>query len=300
MARNPHLHHQAKLASAHLKPYNWAKEKEIRREDVPVFKAAAAAYNHIIVVRATNEHSIQYIGRPNYVPKPIDCKPKTASVNVSSMGMQIGCAGLVVDPTLLPNAFNSKKHADAIECWDKFTRVASAKEQKLRVFRRHGNTGFYAVDTYKTSPNYGCLMLTIQSTPDMDFRLDVLAYQQYRRKLNMHYVFGDYDLYGLIDVDKVLQACKGKGIAEKRIMSEKLFGVTNFHSPEYRQIRYFLNQGIGTDMIQHGSQDTFGQKADKLYVFTPLENAYVLEGSEAAIREVYQLVFKEQPIQRSL
>ncbi len=299
MAHNPHPHHQTQLASENLKPFDWAKEKEIRGEDVPVFKAAAAAYNHIIVVRATNEHSIQYIGRPHYVPKPIDCKPKTASMNALSMGKQVPCAGLVVDPTLLPNAFNSKKHAAATECWGKFTQGASAKEQKNKVFRRHGNAGFYAVDTYKASANYGCLMLTVQNPPDKDFRLDVLAYQEFRRKLNMCYVYGDYDLYGLIDVDKVLQASKGKGIAEKQVMSENLFGVTSFHSPNFQQIRHFLNQGIGTNMIQHGSQDTFGHAADKLYVFTPLENAYVMEGTEAAIREVYQLIFKEEPIQRS-
>lgn len=296
MASTSHL---TQLASAKLKPFVWGVEREIRHEDIAVFKSAAAAFEHFILVRATNEFSLKYIGQKGYTPKPIDCKPKTASTNAISMGMQIPCAGLVVDPTLLPNAFSGTKQSDAMTCWNKFTQGRSDREREFRVFRRSENSGFYAVDTFKNSPNYGCLMLSNQNIPDKDFRLSIHSYQEYRRKLNLCYVFGDYDLYGLIDVDKVLEASKQGMIAEKVVMSKKMLGTTSFHSPNFQAIREFLNRGIGTEMIQHGAQDTFGHGGDKLYVFTPLQHAYVIDDSEASIREIYELVLKERPIERS-
>ena len=215
------------------------------------------------------------------------------------MGMQIPCAGLVVDPTLLPNAFIDDKQSAAMNAWNKFTQGRSDRERELRVFRRSENSGFYAVDTYKSSPNYGCLMLSNHNIPDRDFRLSIDSYQKYRQSLNLCYVFGDYDLYGLIDVVKVLQASKQGMIAEKKIITKKMLGTTSYHSPKFQEIREFLNRGIGAEMIQHGAQDTLGHSAEKLYVFTPLQQAYVIDGSEASIRGIYELVFQEQPIARS-
>jgi len=51
-----------------------------------------------ILVRGTNADSLDYIGRPGYTPKPIDCKAKTAKLGPS--------AGLVVNPHLAPHAFD--------------------------------------------------------------------------------------------------------------------------------------------------------------------------------------------------
>ena len=51
-----------------------------------------------ILVRGTNKDSLNYIGRPGYTPKPIDCKAKTAK--------QGPCAGLVVNPYEALQAFN--------------------------------------------------------------------------------------------------------------------------------------------------------------------------------------------------
>ena len=302
MRHNPSQQHLSKLASARLKPFDWANERDIRQEDVPVFKAAASAYDHVIIVRATNEYSIQYIGRAGFTPKPIDCKPKTASHNAFTDSHQVPCAGLVVDPTFLPNAFTSKKLVKAIESWDKFTRGHTESEKERKVFRRYESAGFYSVDTYKSSKFYGCLMLSDVSPPDKDFRLSVTGYQKYRQNLNMRYIYGDYDLYGLINVAEVLKVYGGSAgrlLAEKSILKDTIHGVTNFHSPTFKSICEFLNNGIGAPMVQHGSQDTFGHSDEKLYVFTPVGGAYVINDSEAAIRDVYQLVFKEEPIQRS-
>jgi len=51
-----------------------------------------------ILVRGTNPGSLEYIGRPGYTPKPIDCKAKTAKLGP--------CAGLVVNPYLAQQAFD--------------------------------------------------------------------------------------------------------------------------------------------------------------------------------------------------
>jgi len=296
MEGNSHYSPKLKPFSRHLKPFNWGEEKEIRLKDVDVFKATARAFNHIIIVRATNEYSIPYIGIPDFVPKEIDCKPKTASKSAFVNGIQISCAGLVVDPTLLPNAFVGRKQIKAAECWRKFIHNYSDKERELKVFPRQDQAGFYAVDTYMYSDHYGCLMQSVQNIPDKNFRLDDPDCQDYKNKLNMCYIHGDYDLYGLIDVDKVDQGVHAGKVANKEVIDDKLLGQIHKYSPHFFEIKDFLNSGIGTDMVQHGSQDTFEHMTDKLYVFTPQQHAYVLNGSAGTIKEVYRQIFKELPI----
>jgi hypothetical protein len=260
--------HSKKPVSDKLKPFSFVTERGIRHRDVEVLKNVAYEYNHYILVRATNERSIPYIGRKGYTPKQIDCKPKTADINAIQNLMLIRCAGLVVDPTLIRNTFQStKKEGEAKTCWAKFTENSKAKELESRVFPRCGNQrGFYAVDTYKKSPNYGCLMLSPVNAPE-GFRLDIDKWQAYRERLNLCYLFGDYDLYGLIDLDKVLIANALKTRAAKDIYSEKMFGQKNYHTLKWGEIRQTLIRRMGCKMIQHGSQDTVGHIDDKVYVF---------------------------------
>lgn len=102
-------------------------------------------------------------------------------------------------------------------------------------------------------------------------------------------------------MNKVLQGIKEGRIAEKQVLSEKVFGETNYYSPNWKKIQNVLNNCIGKDMIQHGSQDTFCHTNDKIYVFTPLNHAYVMNANkescgERGIRMVYELIFKEEPI----
>jgi hypothetical protein len=254
-------------------------------------------YDHIIIVRATNAASIPYIGRNKFTPKPIDCKPKTADKNafLAGSGIQVECAGLVIDPTLLPNSLNCKKLPEANECWRKFTEGHNGAELHDRVFRRKSSAGFYAVDTYKSSDKYGCLMLSKINAPSTDFKLSVPTWQTFKRQ-SMSYVHGDYDLYGLIDVQEVLKnytASGGRDLVVKEVFTQMLHGVSNFHTKKFGEIQTFLNSGIGVPMIQHGSQDTFEHKDDKLYVFNPVGGVYCLEETADTIREVYRLLFKQ-------
>ena len=220
--------HQAHMASLKLKDFDWREEKEIGFKDVSVFKLAANAFNHIIIVRATNARSIPHICKYDCTPKPLDCKPKTADKDGFLFGQTIKCAGFVVDPTLLPNVFNSaEKLTDARKCWSKFIRRTAGITTSSNVIPRDDEAGFFIVDTYKHSPNYGCLMLSIQNPPYMDFKLNTKESWERIDSLRLKYIHGDYDLYGLIDVNNVKKLAGQGELAEKEVQSEKILGEIN-------------------------------------------------------------------------
>lgn len=111
----------------------------MRKPDKLVFAACAIDKGLWILVRRTNPASLDYIGRPGFVPKPIDCKPKTADFGKF--------AGLVISPQLVQNAFSKSKQPKAEEAWTKFQ-----KEKSNR----------YTVDENPESEWYGCLLLNGQ------------------------------------------------------------------------------------------------------------------------------------------
>lgn len=83
---------------------NFSKSQKIkshmRSRDIAACSEAAKFYGVYLLVRRTNTESIQYIGRPGYVAKRLDCKPKTADFSVRLPQGFKEVAGLVVDPTL--------------------------------------------------------------------------------------------------------------------------------------------------------------------------------------------------------
>ena len=81
---------------------------------VVAFQLAAARFKVWILVRRGNPESLQWIGREGYIPKPLDCKAKTADRPGTD------CAGLVVDPGRRPDAFSPDKLKKAREEWAKF------------------------------------------------------------------------------------------------------------------------------------------------------------------------------------
>ncbi len=136
----------------------------MRRTDRAIFVSAAQDLGLWILVRRTNPQSLEYVGRPGYVPKPIDCKPKTADRDLGPRKL----AGLVVDPNSVPpDAFLPQKRPKALEAWTEFV-------QSGRLNNR-GSTGLYSLESNPKSPHLGCLML------------------------NERYIHGDYDLYDIID-----------------------------------------------------------------------------------------------------
>ncbi len=79
----------------------------MRGKDVQVFCMIAQKYNVYILVRQTNEASLNYIGKPGYYPKPAAIKAKTAdmdpppftySLDGKPQGANHNIAGLVPHP----------------------------------------------------------------------------------------------------------------------------------------------------------------------------------------------------------
>jgi hypothetical protein len=110
------------------------------------------------------------------------------------------------------------------------------------VFRRRETKGFFAVDTNETSKHYGCLMVPEQDMPAEDFNMSGRGWSSFKR-LHMRYIHGDYDLYGLIDVE---------GGGREPVIKGRLYGVPHNFTEKFAIIQSFLNAGIGAQMIQHG------------------------------------------------
>ena len=79
-------------------------QKYYRSKDLVVFEQTAVKHSCYILVRRTNQESIKYIGKPGFVSKPVDCKPKTAARDISIMSdrsKKSHCCGLDVKPQMV-------------------------------------------------------------------------------------------------------------------------------------------------------------------------------------------------------
>ncbi len=112
----------------------------MRPQDKSLFLEAARNFQVWILLRRTNVESLKYIGKPGYAPKRIDCKAKTADLDVSPYTL----AGLVVDPTVHERAFKASKIQTARDSW-----------AKMQPLSRSG----YTVDKNPNSRHYGCVQL---------------------------------------------------------------------------------------------------------------------------------------------
>lgn len=291
--------HRIGVASSRLQPLAFGEFLKLRTDDIAVFAAAAELFDHIIIVRATNVKSLAYIGQKNYTPKPIDCKPKTADNDcfVQDLNLFCECAGLVVDPTVVSQAAfaTDGKRGKAQESWGAFLRDKSKDEKSRKVFRRRETKGFYAVDTLRSSRHFGCLMLSKQDIPAEDFHLGGRGWARFKQT-EMRYIHGDYDLYGLIDLRQSALPSMADSLNNRsaRVLKEKLHGTPHFYTAKFPQIQQFLNNGFGCEMIQHSSQDHVAHQSDLLYVFYPEGYMYQIDATADAIREVYELLFKQE------
>ncbi len=235
--------------------------------DVKVFSSVAGATATVILVRATNTRSLPYIGLKGYSAKAIDCKPKTAKTDEFVDGCVVDCAGLVVDPTMLPKVFRDEGKK-ARDCWEKFTDDTHRVKVKdgVHVYLRSGGKGFYAVDTAKPSTlrrHHGCLMISQQDVPaDFD---PAASHTRAWMDRHMTYIHGDYDLYG------VLEAPSGPRteVNKQHVQTRKEFGIENRFTARTGIVKQAVNDLIGREMVQHGEQAALEFMADDIYVFTP-------------------------------
>lgn len=304
-----------KTVAARLKPLDYSAEGlGIRPADTKVFKAAATKFNQMILVRKTNKESLQYINKPDFYPKPGDCKVKTADFDVSipfgSRHIHSKTAGLVVDPTLI-GAKAFRNYERALYWWKDFLKDKTPAEIADKVYRRRGtNFGCYAVDTDVASPFYGCLMIsrsqpiertvidgkTIGSTegePGFDetaagatakWRNSEVIDQSTGAVIQrMQYLHGDYDLYALLNANDP---------PNDETKTEWINGEKNKFGAKFHKVQEFINDEIGAPMIHHGGQFRLEHKADTIYVFYPGGASYVISESEVrSIEEIFEVLY---------
>jgi len=212
----------------------------MRSQDKAVLLAAAKEFKSWILVRRTNRASLDYIGKPGYAPKRIDCKAKTADIDQAGYTL----AGLVVDPGIHPGAFKPGKTQKAKECWSAMKGLIGS---------------IYKVDADPKSRHYGCLML------------------------NGSYIHGDYDLYDIIDIS---QPERNLALVETRL------GQPHMRGPKLLAIEKFINDRIGSPMIQHGGEAQYADHSEQsIDAFGPNgEDTTIL--NEFSVRGWYQTRFK--------
>jgi len=236
-------------------------ENYMRPFDIRIFSRYSLDRGVFVLVRRTNIYSVPYIGRSGFVPKPLECKPKTAKSNASFVnkeGKQIksNCAGLVVNPYLLGKyAFQSPGNNGLYG-------MVMAK----RVWSKYWGTVIpsgFSVQMDESSGYYGCVM-----------------------RNGRDYIHGDYDLYALIHKDTM---------SERHSQPGEFEGVAHKHSKEWEDFEYFANYHMGVKMIQHGSQEHFCEHSDEdVDIFAPFGERHLqvrkIVGGDG-LRRIYHKLF---------
>lgn len=282
----------------------------IRPPDAQAFRQAAQLFKVHILVRRTNPASLQYIGHKGYIPKPVDCKPKTADFDVVLPGGHVTrCAGLVVDPTLpgMDKAFRAGKGGKARDEWAKFSKELGIGEAKFaappavysgkaylsghsiaregdRLYFSLDRGGVYLVQGEPQAPHYGCLMFCPLRIAGAFPANAKKALEALHTRTSNCFIHGDYDLFGIVPTEMP---------AFKTVSESLLFGVRNLHSEKSHEIAAFLNRRMGAPMIQHGAEESSDRGTDEneqLDVFWAGGQVSEVKG-RAAIERLYQVAF---------
>jgi hypothetical protein len=206
-----------------------------------------------------------------YVPKRLDCKPKTADQDVEIDGKWREIAGLVVSPSIVgPAAFKAGKYEKALKEWDKFRHtmlgpdMLDAAGQPAYTWIPGGK--FYAVQLDRAHKHFGCLLFSISSL--------ITAGQ---------YVHGDYDLYAIVAASDP---------SANVFVSEKRLGVDHMRGKELFDVQHFINRRIGAPMILHGDQEKFSDHTDEqIDVFFPDGRVFTCR-DKVEIEALYQNQFR--------
>lgn len=241
----------------------------IHSDHIIAFKRVAKRCRVWILVRQYNPASGNYIGISGYQPKRLDCKAKTAGIDLPKTMPHRGTyrlAGLVVDPEIQPKAFPGR---DVSKAWRDFQAnyyKPSASEQ--RAYLPTGKT--YTVQLDPAHDHYGCIVST--------------RYGQLHPN-NYIYVYGDYDLYGIVSEDDPSNNVFAPGV---------WFG--KFHHSKGREffdVQNLLNIETGIAMILHGSQEKYSGHTDEdIVVFWPDGQTISECKGRAQIERMYRETFQ--------
>ena len=250
----------------------------MRPEDVRAFVDAAKFYRVFILLRRSNEASLAYIGKVNYTPKRLDCKAKTADMDVTvpNLGRK-QTAGLVVNPTLpgFAGAFKSSKKAqDAQDTWRQFEPLCYLPEPGRNITYFPGGK-LYSVQMDQAHKHYGCVMFSSNSLHAAG-----------------KYVHGDYDIFSFVQADE--SASNGvNGSAVNVRVAETRLGQPHSRSRVFFDVQHYLNRKMGVAMVLHGEQETYSNHTDEaLDVFWPDGREPSALLNKAEIESFYASVFQ--------
>ena len=129
--------------------------------------------------------------------------------------------------------------------------------------------GGYSVDTRPDSPRFGCLLLDGKC------------------------IHGDYDIYDIIIPEHARRNLRAV---------ESLLGQSHMRGPRFFQVRDFINQAIGSPMVQHGGEFQYTDHSEQLLdVFGPGPSDERLINGEAAAYLWYRDRFddRQPPFRRT-
>lgn len=233
----------------------------MRESDKTIFRQVCREKKLWILVRQTNPHSLPYIGRANYAPKPISVKPKTAQCNVPKpTGGAYELRGLVADPIRQFQAFAPDKLDSATKIWKAF-----ANEHRLGD-KAHGV--MFKVDDDRNSKHFGCLMINKGG--------------QYR------YIHGDYDLKDIVE-----SGTENWNLALPWTLQGARHNEILLLEHDLWEIVGEINKRIGVDVVQHGSEAQYADHAEDeaILVFSPHGQHWVLKDGNA-VKTFYLNYFK--------
>jgi hypothetical protein len=245
----------------------------------------ARQYGVYILVRHTNDASLDYIGKSGYYPKPATIKAKTADIDpppyrhgagAGSQTVQHHIAGLVPHPGFQPKVFAGSKMDKAFSCWADTLDVlhgagvnipATSPDTWVAWGKEHvsARSGWrWRIDVNPLSKHFGCLQIA-------------------RDAVGWSYLHGDYDLKDVIVLGRE---------SDNQRLEGKVQGAKNYTpilpGREFETIRKALNDGIGADMVQHGAEAQFAWHGDEpitvVFPSSPQLEFKVLGNAEAVQR----------------
>ncbi len=152
----------------------------------------------------------------------------------------------MVDPEIHPKAFAGRDVADLMKAWKAFQAKyykPSASEQRAHL--PSGKT--YTVQLDPAHKHYGCIVNT--------------RYGQLHPNTFI-YVYGDYDLYGIVSEDDPSNNVFAEGVWFEN--------VPHSMGTEFLDVQNLLKIEIGLAMILHGSQEKYSAHTDEdIVVFWP-------------------------------
>jgi hypothetical protein len=246
--------------------------RHMRHQDIAAFAETALVYKVFIMVRRTNPAALQYIGKPGFIPKHIDCKAKTADEDVLVNGRLQEIAGLVVDPNIVgPGAYKPGKYAKALNEWQGHFKSHLAPPGTAPVT----DAQRYGVQDDPSQPRYGAV---------------VTWRNNYRIPSMRVFVHGDYDLFSIVPTgDRTSNV----------FVEERLLGQKHSRGKQLMDVQNYVNARMGVAMVLHGEQDHYDDSFDDTVdIFYP-DGATVASRSGAALKRFFEEELGGRPLHKA-